>query len=265
MEVDAIAERLLRSLDSGAMCEPISDESPDFSVDDAYAVLAAIGRRREASGWRRAGRKIGFTNRTLWEAFGVDRAFWADVWDSTVVPVSDGAASVALGSLAQPRIEPEVVFGLAVPCPRRTTRSQFWRPSNGWRPASRSCSAPIRAGGSASPTASPRWGSTARSPSAHPCGSTTRTVTLSLSTLAQFEATLWRDGDLVDRGAGANVMDSPALALGHLARVISEQPGAPALGAGESSPPAPSPTCTPCAPASSGERTTARSASSRSR
>ena len=53
------------------------------------------------------------------------------------------------------------------------------------------------------------------------------------STLAQFEATLWRDGDLVDRGAGANVLDSPALALGHLARVISEQPGAPALGAGE--------------------------------
>ena len=28
-------------------------------------------------------------------------------------------------------------------------------------------------------------------------------------------------------------MDSPALALGHLARVISEQPGAPALGDGE--------------------------------
>ena len=45
MEVDAIAESLLRSLDSGGMCEPISDEIPDLSVDAAYAVLAAIGPR----------------------------------------------------------------------------------------------------------------------------------------------------------------------------------------------------------------------------
>ena len=85
------------------------------------------------------------------------------------------------------------------------------------------------------------------------------------STLAQFEATLWCDGDLVDRGAGANVMDSPALALGHVARVIAEQPGAPALGAGEVVTTGTLTNAPPCAPASSGERTTARRDSSRSR
>ena len=233
MEVDAIAERLLRSLDSGAMCEPISDDTPDFSVDDAYAVLAAIGRRREASGWRRAGRKIGFTNRTLWEAFGVDRAFWADVWDSTVVPVSDGAASVALGSLAQPRIEPEVVFGLRGPVPATddpvaVLAAVEWMapgfevvqcPYPGWRFGIADCIAAVGFHGALAVGTPVRIDDTNRDAIA--------------STLAEFEATLWRDGDLVDRGAGANVMDSPALALGHLARVISEQPGAPALGAGE--------------------------------
>jgi 2-keto-4-pentenoate hydratase len=53
------------------------------------------------------------------------------------------------------------------------------------------------------------------------------------ATLASFEATLSRNGELVDSGVGANVLDNPALALGHLARVISEQPDAPDLAAGE--------------------------------
>ena len=38
---------------------------------------------------------------------------------------------------------------------------------------------------------------------------------------------------VIDRGVGANVLDSPALALGYLARVLSEQPQAPKLAAGE--------------------------------
>ena len=233
MEVDAIAERLLCTLDSGAVCEPISDKSPGFSVGDAYAVLAAIGRRRENNGWRRTGRKIGFTNRTIWEAYGVDRAFWADVWDSTVVPVSGGAASVELGSFTQPRIEPEVVFGLRGPVPLTddpvaVLAAVAWMapgfevvrcPYPGWRFGIADCIAAVGLHGALAVGTPVRIDDGNRDSIA--------------STLAQFEATLWRDGDLVDSGAGANVMDSPALALGHLARVISEQPGAPALGAGE--------------------------------
>ena len=37
------------------------------------------------------------------------------------------------------------------------------------------------------------------------------------ATLASFEATVSRNGELVDSGVGASVLDSPALALGHLA------------------------------------------------
>jgi hypothetical protein len=46
------AERLLGVLDTGATCEPVGFDVPGFSVGDAYAVLAAIGRRRVDSGWR---------------------------------------------------------------------------------------------------------------------------------------------------------------------------------------------------------------------
>jgi len=51
--------------------------------------------------------------------------------------------------------------------------------------------------------------------------------------LPTFEATLARGGEIVDRGLGANVLDSPALALADLARVLSKQPQFPPLAAGE--------------------------------
>ena len=51
--------------------------------------------------------------------------------------------------------------------------------------------------------------------------------------LPLFELELRRGDALVDRGVGANVLDSPALALVHLARVLALQPQFPALVAGE--------------------------------
>jgi 2-oxo-3-hexenedioate decarboxylase len=233
LDVDAIAERLLRVLDTGAMCEPVSDDVSGFSAGDAYAVLAAIGRRRVDSGWRRAGRKIGFTNRMIWEVYGVDRAFWADVWDTTVVSASGGAASVELGSFAQPRIEPEVVFRLRGPVPVTddpvaVLAAVDWIapafevvrcPYPGWRFGIADCIAGAGFHGALVVGPAVRIEDVNRD--------------IVAATLASFEATVSRNGELVDSGVGANVLDSPALALGHLARVISEQPGAPNLAAGE--------------------------------
>jgi 2-keto-4-pentenoate hydratase len=233
VEIDAVAERLLHTLDSGAACEPISDQEPGFSVGEAYEVLAAIGRRRENAGWRRTGRKIGFTNRSLWEAYGVDRAFSADVWDRTVVPVAGGTASVGLTAFAQPRIEPEVVFGLSGPVPATddpvaVLAAVEWMapafevvrcPYPGWRCGIADCIVAAGFHGALAVGTPVRIDDANREAVA--------------STLAQFEVSLWRNGELVDTGVGANVLGSPALALGHLAHVISEQPGAPALEAGE--------------------------------
>jgi 2-oxo-3-hexenedioate decarboxylase len=233
VDVDAIAERMLRVLDTGALCEPVSYDMSGFSASDAYAVLAAIGRRRVDGGWRRAGRKIGFTNRTIWEVYGVDRPFWADVWDSTVVSARGGAASVKLGSFAQPRIEPEVVFTLRGPVPatddpvavltavdRIAPAFEVVRcPYPGWQFGIADCIAAAGFHGALVVGTAMRIEDVNRDTVA--------------ATLASFEATVSRNGELVDSGIGANVLDSPALALGHLARVISEQPGAPDLAAGE--------------------------------
>jgi 2-oxo-3-hexenedioate decarboxylase len=51
--------------------------------------------------------------------------------------------------------------------------------------------------------------------------------------LPAFEVTLSRGDATIDRGVGSNVLDSPALALVHLARLLADQPQAPKLAAGE--------------------------------
>jgi 2-oxo-3-hexenedioate decarboxylase len=51
--------------------------------------------------------------------------------------------------------------------------------------------------------------------------------------LPGFAVTLSRGDTVIDRGVGANVLKSPALALAHLARVLAELPQFPPLIAGE--------------------------------
>jgi 2-keto-4-pentenoate hydratase len=67
---------------------------------------------RLARGEKTRGFKIGFTNRSIWERYGVSGPIFAPVWNTTVVHVSE---STALDSklFCQPRIEPEIVFGFS--------------------------------------------------------------------------------------------------------------------------------------------------------
>lgn len=234
--VDAatIADRMVPVLDSGASCEPVTATVPGFSIGDAYDVLGAVASVRRAAGWTRAGRKIGFTNRSLWEAYGVDRAFWADLWDRTVVPAETGDAAIALDAFLQPRVEPEVAFGLRGPVPATDDPVAVLGAVEWMAPAFEVVRCPY-----------PGW----RFDSVADCIAAAgfhgalvvgRRVPVDegdraslAARLASFEARLSRDGELVDSGTGANVLGSPALSLGHLAEVLTGQPSTPALRAGE--------------------------------
>jgi 2-oxo-3-hexenedioate decarboxylase len=79
----------------------------------AYRVATLTDRQRMVGGERPAGWKIGFTNRSIWPRYGVHQPIWARVWDSTLTLLDGADAQVSLAGLVQPRIEPEVVFGLA--------------------------------------------------------------------------------------------------------------------------------------------------------
>lgn len=81
---------LLDAYDTGRQIAPISEGNPDFDTDSAYRVTHEITTPREARGVRRVGRKIGFTNRTIWPIYGVSGPIWGPVWDTTLHEIGDG-------------------------------------------------------------------------------------------------------------------------------------------------------------------------------
>ena len=210
IDVGAIADELMAAYDKGALV----DGWPGLDEASGYAVLDELTERRKALGWRLAGRKIGFTNRTLWEVFGVDRSFHAPLWHESIVFAENGAATFDLGHLSQPRIEPEVVFKLKS-SPAATDDAEEvlshieWMaagfevvqcPYDGWKFSSFECTAAfgLHAGLVVGDPIEPA----------------------DADALANFELVLSRDGEEIDRGTGANVLDSPALALAHLTRIV---------------------------------------------
>jgi 2-keto-4-pentenoate hydratase len=108
VDIDALADEVLLTLGTGRQIAPFTTRANGLTVDESYRVLAALNRKQEA----RRGRKIGFTNRTIWQQYNVYAPIWGYVYASTVYDL-DTTASLPLARFAEPRIEPEIVFGLA--------------------------------------------------------------------------------------------------------------------------------------------------------
>ena len=116
--MDPVAEEVLGLLGSGRQAEPFSARDPGFDLPRAYRAAAALRQARMAAGDRPVGRKIGFTNRTIWDEYGVHAPIWGDVLGSTLHDLADLPGEIPafdLAGLAEPRIEPEIAFGLAAP------------------------------------------------------------------------------------------------------------------------------------------------------
>src|SRR5262249_10611771 len=101
-------DAVLGAMDRRRLIELLSDRDPSLDEDGAYAIAWDVHARRRERGERPVGRKIGFTNRTIWAEYGVWAPIWSHVYDSTVHYASDGDARLAIGHLLQPRIEPEI-------------------------------------------------------------------------------------------------------------------------------------------------------------
>jgi 2-oxo-3-hexenedioate decarboxylase len=228
-----IADALIACQDCAGTIDPITRSDPAFDVLRAYDVLAAINARREAAGWVPIGRKIGFTNHTIWERYGVYQPMWAPVWSQTVHFAERGAATLPLAGFVRPRIEPEVVFKLRTAPPPSEDPMELIAAVE-W----------IAAGFEIVQSVFPDWRFAAADCTAasglHAAllVGTPLAVTLSnreelVARLPTFELTLARDGGGVDRGTGSNVLGSPLNALAHLIRVLAGQPHFAPLAAGE--------------------------------
>jgi 2-oxo-3-hexenedioate decarboxylase len=115
-DADALATALLRASDTVTLLPLPSEADPTFDLQQAFAVADRVRAARIARGDVPVGYKIGFTNRRIWPLYGVYAPIWGTVWRHTTQLLEAPVVRIDLAGLSQPRLEPEIVFGLgAVP------------------------------------------------------------------------------------------------------------------------------------------------------
>jgi 2-oxo-3-hexenedioate decarboxylase len=112
-DLASVAGTVLAAYDGASLMPPPSSVVPGLTLADAFEVADDLRRRRLARGERIRGWKIGFTNRTIWDRYGVHAPIWGPVWDTTLRLLEGREATLSLAGLVQPRLEPEIVFGFA--------------------------------------------------------------------------------------------------------------------------------------------------------
>jgi 2-oxo-3-hexenedioate decarboxylase len=230
--VQVVAAEAFDLLDSGRQVAPFSSRLPRFDLDDAYRVTAAVRQMRETRGEIPLGRKIGFTNRTIWDEYQIGAPMWGYIYNRTVRDLADLGTTVSLAGLAEPRIEPEIVFGLATaPEPGMDERALL------------GCIDWVAHGFELVQSIFPQWEFTLPDTVAayglHGMLLVGPRHTLVehggdwLGNLSTFGIDLTRDGTVIDQGRAANVLGGPLSALRHLVEVLASDPVNPPLAAGE--------------------------------
>lgn len=227
VDVDAISSELSGLFGTGRERARLTEAYPDLDLATAYRIGATVRQRREARGDRWVGRKIGFTNFHMWDAYEVKAPIWGPMYESSV----RGSGGFELAGLPYPKIEPEIVFGLgAAPRPRMDERELL------------GCVSWIALGFELVSSIYSNW--TFKAPDAvaafgvHAALITGTRVPVAsgsdwVDRMANFEVALTRDGEMVAQGRGADVLGSPLSALRHLNELVADPAYGPPLAAGE--------------------------------
>ncbi|HEV7255940.1 MAG TPA: hydratase [Mesorhizobium sp.] len=230
--VDAIAAEAFSLLGTGRQTASFSPRYPDLDLPLAYKVASAVRGLREARGERVVGRKIGFTNRTIWDEYNVDAPIWGWIYASSVHEANDLTGGFPLSDLSEPRIEPEIVFGLCQ-TPKPGMDGSDLLGCVGW----------IAHGFEIVQSIFPGWvftpADTVAAYGLHAAMLMGPRRTMGedreewFEALSTFEIDLLRDGELVDHGVARNVLDGPLHALKHLNDLLARDSSFPPLAAGE--------------------------------
>lgn len=231
---DKSASLVLAALADRYQIEPLTARPEGLELGQAYRVAAAVRKAREVRGERVVGRKIGFTNRTIWDEYGVHAPIWSYVYDTTLHRLPDIVNEFDLCTFVEPRIEPEIVFGL-----RRAP--EFGMDQR----ALIDCVEWVAHGFEIVQSIFPDWRFQAADTVAafglhgallvgpqEPV--TVANADLWCERLAGFEITLMREGVDADHGRAANVLGwGPLAALHHLIEVLAADRDSPPLAPGE--------------------------------
>jgi 2-oxo-3-hexenedioate decarboxylase len=161
---------LLNHYDSGLPWTVAPSTAAGFDLSAAYQQALAVRALRLARNEKPRGFKIGFTNRSIWARYQVFAPIWGTVFDSTL-HFCEGRATLDLTGTCQPRIEPEVVFGMRSTPPAGATLEALFDAIDWVAPGLGMCNRTCRTGSSRRPT---RWPTAACMPAcwwdrANPC------------------------------------------------------------------------------------------------
>jgi 2-keto-4-pentenoate hydratase len=230
--IGEIAQEVIAALRTGTQVRPFSARYPGFTLADAYEVAQRVHGIRVASGAGTLGRKIGFTNRTVWDSYGLSAPIWGYMYSDTVHDLSSIEARFTLAGLSEPRIEPEIVL--------HVTGSPYPEMSDD---ALLTCIDWVAHGFEIVHSIFPGWAFDASDAVAaqgvhaalligerHPVSGDRKRWQEALST---FEIALLQNGEITTRGQGHDVLGGPIEALRFLLRELTRRPASERLRSGE--------------------------------
>lgn len=238
-KLQVITDELMSAAAQRRQIDPYSSRPGGLTLADAYGVADEVRKRRRLRGEVPVGRKIGFTNRQIWAEYDVWAPIWGTVYNSTLHLLRDqrheAAARFDVSHLREPRIEPEIVFGLGQTPEAGMSADELM-----------GCIAWVAHGFELVQSIYPGWKFAAADTVAAfglhgalwlgprvELPSDTAARSRWQQALAGFEIELLCDDVVVDRGQASHVLDGPLFALRHLVELLGADPAAPALQAGE--------------------------------
>ena len=211
-----------------------SSRDPAFDLAAGYAVESELLRLRGAGGHAPVGRKVGYANKALWRVLKLDTVVWAHMYDDTVHYARAGVASLSIGRMFSPKIEPEIVFKI------RTDAARLGGGESVDAAAALAACEWIALGFEIIDCVYPNWrfqpadfvaalglhaGLVVGEP--RPIDPTI------IDQLPRLKVRLLKNGELVEEGSGRNVLRSPALCLAELASATARQRPPEPLGPSE--------------------------------
>jgi 2-oxo-3-hexenedioate decarboxylase len=228
---DMATAEALQILGTPRTITPFTTRDPTFDLTRAYKVEDRVHAVRVARSESPVGRKIGFTNRKIWDEFGVREPIWGFVYNTTLSSARDGHATASIGVFPEPRIEPEILLHFKS-APPVTQDEDAILDSIDW----------IAHGFEIVQSPFPAWkfkvADTVAVNGLHAhlvVGKRVPVVSIAdcRDRLRTFRVALKKGANVVAEGSGANVLGSPLLALGHLTSMLARLPEFPPVAAGE--------------------------------